>query len=112
MGTHTPGPWRIVCGVSGLARGIDAGTPQNHPGGIQHVVRFNGLGFPSSPEGQANARLIAAAPDLLEALQHMRWCRSCAEGGWEDCEDGRKALAALAKAEGSEKPEMQTTDKP
>ena len=40
----------------------------------------------------------AAAPDLLEALQHMQICRECAEGDWADCDGGRAALAAIAKA--------------
>ena len=34
---------------------------------------------------------------MAEALQHMRWCSSCAEGFWEDCEGGRAALAVLAE---------------
>lgn len=36
--------------------------------------------------------------EALEALAHMQWCQSCAEGSWEDCDGGRAALAILAKA--------------
>jgi hypothetical protein len=32
---------------------------------------------------------------LAEALEHMRWCRSCGEGPWEQCEEGRKAANLL-----------------
>lgn len=28
---------------------------------------------------------------LTAALEHMQWCRSCAEGPWEQCDEGRKA---------------------
>ena len=45
-------------------------------------------------------RKLVAAPELAEALEHMRWCRHCGEDSWEDCEGGRQALAALAKARG------------
>ena len=41
-------------------------------------------------------RLQADLAAALESLQHMHWCQSCAEGSWEDCEDGRKAEALLA----------------
>lgn len=53
---HTPGPWIY-----------EDGDVLGGPGGIACVVPLytaNGLG-----EGKANARLIAAAPELLEALQ-------------------------------------------
>lgn len=41
--------------------------------------------------GSAEAR----AERLAEALRHSRWCRTCAEDGWESCEDGRKNEALL-----------------
>ena len=58
----------------------------------------------SYEEGAANARLIAAAPDLLEALQDMlsgwRYIRSQHGDlygvGWERAEDA--ATTAIAKA--------------
>jgi hypothetical protein len=34
---------------------------------------------------------------LAEALGHMRWCRSCADGSWADCEEGRAAEALLVE---------------
>jgi hypothetical protein len=40
---------------------------------------------------QAEAR----AEQLAEALRHQRWCRTCAEDGWESCEEGRKNDALL-----------------
>lgn len=62
---HTPGTWKI-----------DFSYPRGLPGGIstmnggRPVTRFNTFARPTSPEALANARLIAAAPDLLEALQY------------------------------------------
>lgn len=52
--------------------------------------------------GHANPRSWQAeTADKIEqfrdALRHMHWCASCAESGWEDCEEGRKAEALLAE---------------
>lgn len=39
---------------------------------------------------------LASRVERLEAaLAHMKWCRSCAEGDWSDCEQGKKALELL-----------------
>ena len=54
MRTHTPGPWTIS--PTGLA--VYAGPA---------VIEFTGCD--SYEQRHANARLIAAAPDLLEALR-------------------------------------------
>ena len=53
----------------------------------------------------ANARLIAAAPEMLEALASIRQFSSAIERGEEPWREGvqeitRMALAAIAKAEG------------
>lgn len=45
---------------------------------------------------------LARAERLAEALRHQRWCRTCAEDGWESCEDGRKADALLNPAAAQE----------
>jgi len=61
---HTPGPWEVKKELTGLGNveflitdGLDD-TPDGADT-IAHVIFSN--------EAQANARLIAAAPDLLEA---------------------------------------------
>ena len=61
---HTPGPWRIC--YDGRIDGLNGDEI------------CSGLGFESykefqdDKEAQANARLIAAAPDLLEALKMLQ----------------------------------------
>jgi len=46
--------------------------------------------------------LLAERDALLEALQHMQHCASCAEDDWQNCEGGRAALAAIDAARGKE----------
>ena len=60
--THTPGPWR----VSGYRLAVFAKL-----NGIKVVIADcnRTLGY---SESEANARLLAAAPDLLEALKQCR----------------------------------------
>lgn len=69
MPRHTPGPWRTH--HSGATRVI-ADVPGS-PGDIHTIC--NTWSSPLSPprvEGEANARLIAAAPDLLAVAELAR----------------------------------------
>lgn len=66
---HTPGPWEIARSSQGYPYQIRAPKGHAGPGGIRDVTRWAAIGLPSSAEGEANARLIAAAPELLAALQ-------------------------------------------
>jgi hypothetical protein len=89
---HTPGPWRYQ-------EGADKYT---------HIVRAGENRFvcqqPQNDEGRANARLIAAAPDLLAALQEMVDCyeSAAAKSGCQcaQCQTQRRAHAAIKKALG------------
>jgi hypothetical protein len=63
---HTPGPWDWDCGIvppDGPERYSDIYTE----GGDLIIARFNDL----IPEGLANARLIAAAPELLGVAKRL-----------------------------------------
>lgn len=98
MTGHTPGPWQIRRSRSGYPYQIHAPNGSDEPSGIKDVTRWNSICVPSLPEGEANAQLIAAAPDLLEALkQAVEW------NGYDD--KGEEAVwltlaeEALAKAE-------------
>ena len=78
---HTPGPWR----VSGHRLAVF--TKLN---GINVVVADcdQTLGY---SESEANARLIAAAPELLEYLKYAVWAHP-------ELEKNEKLMAVIAKA--------------
>lgn len=58
--THTPGPWAI-----------EEGDRETHIVGGEAILAYC-PDWPCAPQEQeANARLIAAAPDLLEALEKI-----------------------------------------
>lgn len=106
---HTPGPWRVDTTVALGAYGVwtDYAT---HPG-------HDGAGYPkqvcsmrptdvsaSREERDANARLIAAAPDLLSACNEafafvQRYVEIAARTPSDNCVRLRDRLhAAIAKA--------------
>ena len=110
---HTPGLWRIKNAVTMEI----VGAHENHPvapgeGFVAHV------GFPQgerkkngsrefTERQRANAILIAAAPELLEALSALvsmyergyvrPVTETCGNGFWQGINDAR---AAIAKAKG------------
>lgn len=57
---HTPGPWNALNDVSTWAVGAEYIDPEDGEQYFGHICEV--------PAGEANARLIAAAPDLLAAL--------------------------------------------
>jgi len=62
MTQHTPGPWRVN----------DWGEPEYLDGmKAQYIINAKGEDRTAVVFGQANARLIAAAPELLEALRSI-----------------------------------------
>lgn len=68
---HTPGPWRANIDRDKCDSGLDdiriyAEEDRGHPQGPLTVARINQH---LAGESMANARLMAAAPDLLEALR-------------------------------------------
>lgn len=91
----TPGPWRVSEKRGDL---IDIRHENNEPGAMslnlaQVVARQSWL-----KEAEANARLIAAAPELLEALQMIM------NGDfYMPKESADAARAAIAKAKGETK---------
>jgi len=103
--THTPGPWSAVCGQS---EHKDRYTVGNTHGGIAVVEVVAEIpGRDIEPLVQIkNALLVAAAPDLLSALEGvMKWWREVPlpDGGKVDempADIFDAALNAIAKAKG------------
>ena len=97
---HTQGPWR-------LAAYLDSGRPNPgvivadnpHGEGAEQVASVEWIAGGFHAEQVANARLIAAAPELLDALQSLvSWCRDYFPERYLDCKQVRQAREILAKA--------------
>lgn len=96
MEKHTPGPWRISPS-GGLIQQVNGGP-------LNCVCRGFGRDDESFPNWQANARLIAAAPELLAALQAIVGLNIEQDGATCDWTELifaiASARAAVAKATG------------
>jgi hypothetical protein len=111
IGSHTPGPWTILYEGSIYAMAEQNGAQFDAL--VCHLPWSSFREFEVSPENKANARLIAAAPDLLDALKSAeRWLsgmhseteegvetelREVHSAAWEQID---KFRAAILKAEG------------
>lgn len=96
MNTHTPAPWKVLIDEDNKypLSVIDPAT-ENHPQGPVHICNINpNLGT----ESEANAALIAAAPELLEALEEVD--KILYHYLSEVHPTMRKVRAAIEKAEG------------
>jgi hypothetical protein len=100
---HSPGPWRLLVDPPQMKRKRMALVITPH-GRLAIDCTHSGATY---EEDVANARLIAAAPDLLEALKELfadykTLADSGDAGNWslEGKAVGMLALAAIAKAEG------------
>ena len=102
MGKTTPGPW--VLHGPGSVRACDG--RHESTGGCRTIAEAEIIGV-SRAEAEANAHLIAAAPELREALKMVVALRDYDVSKTRECVtllcDGEimgAILAALAKAEG------------
>jgi len=99
MSKFTPGPWSYIdatkeaCMQYAPKCVIRAGTVQ-----IASFSWGDSKWWPSKEESQANARLIAAAPDLLEALQAMVDAHAIPSSICKERPVYEAALAAIRKA--------------
>jgi len=93
MSAHTQGPWD--------AEDTTFGFVVEDPSG-KEIADISGA-YHHRDEFTANARLVAAAPDLLRELRSMLEGHGC----WaeEICDSCDPARAAIAKATGEEVPE-------
>jgi hypothetical protein len=104
MTQHTPGPWTVghtrtfthSGGIFGTETAVHYGDAVNRGNCIAHAYGHGALSH-----SEDDARLIAAAPDLLEALKEML---ANPAGDYDTTDDYEKACkkahAAIAKATG------------
>ena len=103
MSKHTPGKWWN----DGLSILCESGSLTEGNRGLSHIADVTNRNFkrPPSNEELANARLIAEAPAMLEALKEMIGVAFLDD--WETATTGRQiifrdAKAIIARAEGKE----------
>ncbi len=93
--THTPAPWRIGTATdnNNLLIQQDGDRPETR----QVIAEIDPL-----PNKQANARLIAAAPELFEALEYVLEICKLDNMDWDALENNAVPMMekAIAKARG------------
>ena len=100
VATHTPGPWRVNLEETDMRRWgfVRAGEPMD--GAVEGVAVARVTMERKWTINQANARLIAAAPDLLKALQTILTITARAENTAASAAIEQLAAQVVAKAEG------------
>lgn len=96
MNKHTPGPWFLAEKVEGKHTVTNLRRIRSEREGMEHGAVCEVYGITDGSEAHANARLIAAAPDLLESLAFV------IRGVPDTWEGVQKARAAIEKATGGE----------
>ena len=97
---HTPGPWRAI--QKSMEEFDIVGPEHKNRDDCQYIAEVFGIWADAfTSQGSANARLIAAAPDLLAACEAIR---DTCPGTWQLPENWVEAwksmLAAIARAKG------------
>jgi len=110
---HTNGPWAFTGSINNKTRvTYYIGKPTTTGSAMDHCVEPVGLASNSrlslsNEECLANARLMAAAPEMLEALEKLTTLaasqldQSATHDGLENCKalaDARRAIAKAAEA--------------
>lgn len=111
---HTPGPWMVEKGWQGQGYTITAPLSKTSVNGERGLVADTEHS-PFLEQSQANARLIASAPDLLAALQDIVACAyfTGPHGGKAYAiSDARMAAVkqAICKATGAERLDRDAKD--
>lgn len=90
MSKHSPGPWKL----HELTGGVFSGETQVHG---RHWSRAG----EDEDVAMADARLIAAAPEMLELLERARYMLVQHAPGQEDWAEEADALVAKVKGDGT-----------
>lgn len=98
MSKHTPGPWTITGPGKYIPGFSDGGDYAIEDAAGQIIAEaIHQVDRSEFRPAEANARLIAAAPEMLEALRRsLSWLSSYPGEGAMGCYD--QARAAIAKA--------------
>ena len=101
---HTPGPWAVT--TVGSCHGVHPAASSNERDDICRVTphNYHPDGWPAAKaEAEANARLIAAAPELLAALVALMGEANLGDVYLDDDDRAKLdvARAAIAKATGA-----------
>lgn len=102
---HTPGPWTVV--KNGNSKSLVRYSDGEN---VTYVAQCNDMQFcPEHGTVEANARLIAAAPELLAALENLFEHCAMMHKHWGEASNAKEAeaaiqagRAAIAKATGND----------
>jgi len=107
---HTPGPWEASNANGVYANRLMPASAMQREHYSKILIADEGADALSKEERTANARLIAAAPELLALLEHLEDCARLVIERWESGDladavnslrvDAANARAAIAKAKG------------
>jgi hypothetical protein len=97
--SHTPGPWylsrrgngSIVCAKAAPLLGIQSG--------LFHLDVVARTDWGRGEEDEANARLIAAAPDMHAEIAHLRTALAEADTLWKEINTSQADRLSLQEAE-------------
>ncbi|WP_309382015.1 hypothetical protein [Cerasicoccus frondis] len=92
---HTPGPWTTTFGGAKQIAVI-------HQKGGKYIAKVDGFPLRNLDEIETNARLIAAAPELLEALESLQDFAAMRVAGEMNNPIWSKVANAIAKAKGQQ----------
>ena len=102
---HTPGPWKAVEGntcFQKLGKTLTTWPIYSSEGNIIAVaIQHDGENYSTATQFQDDAHLIAAAPDLLDALESLLSLGKSEQfGQWEQWEEVQTAHEVITRATG------------
>jgi hypothetical protein len=95
--THTPGPWAVEYGRRAKSGGRTVRVIRPGPLGGGALIANGIVGGGDAEWIEGNARLIAAAPDLVAALEQAFDELQAAAGGPQDQTEEEAALLAMCR---------------
>ena len=101
--THTKGPWKVNKFSGRGSLDDEYAVTYTHPNGYVQTIARVVLDHPESMDGvAANAHLIAAAPEMLGALEGAKWLIDSFVFNPAYYEEYQDVVNAIKKARGEE----------